>query len=55
MLMPKKEAAHSLFVHKKMKEAKADLRRGPTLEKGRLSLINSKILEEQDRRIIVKW
>lgn len=55
MLMPEKEAPHSLFVHKKMKEAKADLRRGPILEKGRLSLINSKILEEQDRRIIVKW
>lgn len=55
MLMPTKEAPHSLFVHKKMKEAKADVRRGPTPKKRSLFLINSKILEEQDRRIIVKW
>lgn len=55
MLMPMKEAPHSLLVHKTMKEAKADLSRGPTLKKRRLSLINSKILEEQDRRIIAKF
>lgn len=53
MLMPK-EALSSLFVQKKMKEAKTGLSRGPPQQKGRLSLINSKILEAQAGRNIVK-
>ena len=52
--MPKKEALPSLFVQKKMKEAKAGLSRGPPLQKERLPLINSKILEAQAGRNTVK-
>jgi len=53
MLMPKKQALLSIFVQKKMKETKAGLSRDHP-QKGRLSSINSKILEAQARINIVK-
>lgn len=52
--MPVEEALPTFFIQEKMKEAKAGLTKGPPLQKGRISLINSRIMEAQATRNIVK-